>query len=73
MNKSSAIREYYRAKQGLRLVNDRYEEHFRRQEMLLNAIYHQSKPQFWRDVGANIVGSAIWDGILIIGRNILKR
>ena len=44
----------------------------RQNEYLLEIIRRQSKPQFFREVGANIVGSAVWDGLLYLGSKIFK-
>lgn len=40
-----------------------HEEHLREQDLLLDLIRRQSKPQFGREVLANIVGSASYDVI----------
>lgn len=44
----------------------------RQNEYLLEIIRRQSKPQFFREVGANIVGSAVWDGLLYLGSKLCK-
>lgn len=54
-------------------IRNEHRQHLREQDLLLNIIRNQSKPQFYREVGANIVGSAIWDGLLWIGTKLLKR
>ena len=51
--------------------NEQY-EHLREQDLLLNIIRNQSKPQFGREVLANVVGSAVWDGLLFVGSKIFK-
>lgn len=47
------------------LVNMREEQynHLLEQDELLTIIRNQSRPQFIREVGANVVGSFIYDGI----------
>lgn len=55
----------------MRMRNEQY-QHLREQDLLLNIIRNQSKPQFGREVLANIVGSAAWDGILYLGSKIFK-
>ena len=79
MPKCSAIQEYYLCRQGARLADgggtsnrNEHTEHLREQDLLLNIIRNQSKPQFFREVGANIVGSAIWDSILFLGSKLCK-
>lgn len=54
-----------------RMRNEQY-RHLREQDLLLNIIRNQSKPQFGREVLANIVGSAAWDGILYLGSKLFK-
>ena len=53
-------------------IRNEHTEHLREQDLLLNIIRNQSKPQFFREVGANIVGSAIWDSILFLGSKLCK-
>lgn len=53
-------------------IRDEHTEHLREQDLLFNIIRNQSKPQFLREVGANVVGSAIWDGLLYIGSKLCK-
>lgn len=55
----------------MRMRDEQY-QHLREQDLLLNIIRNQSKPQFGREVLANIVGSAAWDGILYLGSKIFK-
>ena len=53
-------------------IRNEHTEHLREQDLLLNIIRNQSKLQFFREVGANIVGSAIWDSILFLGSKLCK-
>lgn len=55
----------------VRMRNEQY-QHLREQDLLLDIIRNQSRPQFGREVLANIVGSAAWDGILYLGSKILR-
>lgn len=55
----------------MRMRNEQY-QHLREQDLLLNIIRNQSKPQFGREVLANIVGSAAWDAILYLGSKFFK-
>lgn len=54
----------------IRMRNEQF-HHLREQDLLLNIIRNQSRPQFWREVGANIVGGFITDGLIYIGKKIL--
>ena len=38
--------------------------HLRQQDLLLQIIRKQSKPNFWREVGANLTGDAIFEVLL---------
>lgn len=77
MDKKSAIQEYCEACRKQVGIPDnngktdyqRHEEHLRSQDMQLDIIRRQSKPNFGRDVLANIVGSASYDVLL----GVLKR
>ena len=40
------------------------EHHLRQQDLLLQIIRKQSKPNFWREVGANLTGDAIFEVLL---------
>lgn len=40
------------------------EDHLRQQDLLLQIIKKQSKPNFWREVGANLTGDAIFEVLL---------
>lgn len=70
-NKCSAIQEYCetcRRKVGVPEKNgisdyQLHEEHLKEQDLLLDVIRRQSKPQFGREVLANIVGSAAFETI----------
>lgn len=53
-------------------IRNEHTEHLREQDLLLNIIRNQSKPQFFREVSANIVGSAVWDGLLYLGSKLCK-
>ena len=53
-------------------IRKEHTEHLREQDLLLNIIRNQSKPHFFREVGANIVGSAIWDSILFLVSKLFK-
>lgn len=55
----------------VRLREEQY-AHLREQDLLLDIIRNQSKPQFWREVGANIVGDAFYDVFIHIGSKLLK-
>ena len=55
----------------VRMRNEQY-EHLREQDLLLDIIRNQSKPQFGRSVLANVVGSAVWDGLLLVGPKLFK-
>ena len=55
----------------VRMRNEQY-EHLREQDLLLDIIRNQSKPQFGRSVLANVVGSAVWDGLLLVGSKLFK-
>lgn len=56
----------------LTLVRNEQFYHLSEQDKLLSIIRNQSKPQFYREVGANLVGSAIWDGLLYLGSKFIK-
>lgn len=55
----------------VRMRNEQH-EHLREQGLLLDIIRNQSKPQFGRSVLANVVGSAVWDGLLLVGSKLFK-
>lgn len=55
----------------VRMRNEQY-QHLREQDLLLGIIRNQSRPQFGIEVLANLVGSALWDGILFVGGKLLK-
>ena len=44
----------------------------RQNEYLLEIIRRQSKPQFWREVGANLTADALFEIALRLGSKILK-
>ena len=66
--KCSAIQEYCESCRRIvgipenKAVTDYHlhEEHLKEQDALLKIIQNQSRPQFGREVGANLVGSAIF-------------
>ena len=72
--KCSAIQEYCAACRKQVGMTDKkvvcdyetHEQHLRQQDLLLQIIQEQSKPQFFREVGANIVGDFSYD-LLKIG------
>lgn len=78
MDKKSAIQEYCESCRGKVGVPDDktgyqlHEEHLREQDLLLDIIRQQSKPQFGREVLANIVGSASYDFILGVFRRLIR-
>lgn len=47
-------------------------EHLREQDLLLDVIRNQSKPQFWREVLSNTVGNFVYEG-LVWGFKCLKK
>lgn len=47
-------------------------EHLREQDLLLDIIRNQSKPQFWREVLSNTVGNFVYEG-LVWGFKCLKK
>lgn len=50
-------------------MRNEHNEHLREQDLLLDVIRNQSKPQFWREVGANVVGSVfVESGLYILGK-----
>ena len=55
----------------VRMRNEQY-QHLKEQDLLLGIIRNQSRPQFGIEVLANLVGSALWDGILFVGGKLLK-
>ena len=54
----------------IRMRNEQF-HHLMEQDLLLNIIRNQIRPQFWREVGANILGGFITDGLIYIGKKIL--
>ena len=44
----------------------------RQNEYLLEIIRRQSKPQFWREVGANLTADAIFEVAMRLGSKILR-
>ena len=56
------------------LVRMRSEQdfHLRQQDLLLEVIRNQSRPQFGREFLANLSANAVWDGFLFIGSKLLK-
>ena len=50
-------------------MKDEHTQHLREHDLLLDIIRNQSKPQFWREVGANVVGSIFFEsGLYILGK-----
>lgn len=49
-----------------------HEEHLLQQDSLLKIIQKQSKPQFWRETGANVLGNIITDGAALIFKKIIR-
>ena len=55
----------------MRMRNEQY-AHLREQDLLLEVIRNQSRPQFGREFLANLSANAVWDGFLFIGSKLLK-
>lgn len=55
----------------VRMRNEQY-AHLREQDLLLEVIRNQSRPQFGREFLANLSANAVWDGFLFIGSKLLK-
>lgn len=55
----------------VRMRNEQY-THLREQDLLLEVIRNQSRPQFGREFLANLSANAVWDGFLFIGSKLLK-
>lgn len=47
-----------------KVIEKNNEHHLRQQDLLLQIIRKQSKPNFWREVGANLTGDAIFEVLL---------
>ena len=85
---SEALREYYLYRNGykpksassssenieeiLTRMSREHTEHLREQDLLLEVIRQQSKPQFGREVLANVVGNAITDGAVFLIKSLCK-
>lgn len=85
---SEALREYYLYRNGykpktansdsedireiLTRMSREHTEHLREQDLLLEVIRHQSKPQFGREVLANVVGNVITDGAVFLIKSLCK-
>lgn len=85
---SEALREYYLYRNGykpksassssenieeiLTRMSREHTEHLREQDFLLEVIRQQSKPQFGREVLANVVGNAITDGAVFLIKSLCK-
>lgn len=85
---SEALREYYLYRNGykpksassssenieeiLTRMSREHAEHLREQDLLLEVIRQQSKPQFGREVLANVVGNAITDGAVFLIKSLCK-
>lgn len=83
----SAIEEYYKGASVVktqqdvsnkdlhellvRMRNEQY-AHLREQDLLLEVIRNQSRPQFGREFLANLSANAVWDGFLFIGSKLLR-
>ena len=72
MDKKSAIQEYCEICRRNKTGYQSHEEHLREQDLQLDIIRRQSKPNFGRDVLANVVGSASYDFILGVFRRLIK-
>lgn len=72
MDKKSAIQEYCEICRRNKTSYQSHEEHLREQDLQLDIIRRQSKPNFGRDVLANVVGSASYDFILGVFRRLIK-
>lgn len=58
-----------------KLLNEMRDERIRdaqQHRCLLEIIRRQSKPQFWREVGANLTADAFFEAFLRLGRRLLK-
>lgn len=55
----------------VRMRNEQY-AHLREQDLLLEVIRNQSRPQFGREFLANLSANAVWDGLLFIGSKLLR-
>lgn len=85
---SEALREYYFYRNGykpktasgsseaireiLTRMSREHAEYLREQDLLLEVIRQQSKPQFGREVLANVVGNAITDGAVFLIKSLCK-
>lgn len=85
---SEALREYYLYRNGykpkmvssdsddireiLTRIGQEHTEHLREQDFLLEIIRQQSKPQFGREVLANVVGNAITDGAVFLIKSLCR-
>lgn len=56
------------------LTELRYEQqqHLDEQDLLLQVIQNQSRPQFGREFLANLTANAVWDGLIFVGSKIFK-
>ena len=71
------IQEYYAYTQGTRNTpdvsnRDLYELMLALRNEQYRYYEHRDRYMFVKDVGANVVGSAIWSGLLYVGSKILK-
>lgn len=88
MTMSDALREYCLLRYGykpktansdsedireiLTRMSREHTEHLREQDLLLEVIRQQSKPQFGREVLANVVGNAITDGAVFLIKSLCR-
>lgn len=79
MDKKSAIQEYCEACRSNVGVSknettnyELHEQHLQQQDLLLRIIQEQSRPQFGREVLANIVGDASYDLLLGVLKRIIR-
>ena len=56
----------------LREMRDERIRDERQNRYLLEIIRRQSKPQFWREVGANLTAATIFEALLCVGKRIIK-
>lgn len=74
----SAISDYYNIKRGIvrnddtPITNADLRTLLNQNRYLLEIIRMQSKPQFWREVGANLTADAFFEVVLRLGSKLFK-
>ena len=53
-------------------MHQEHDRHLREQDLLLQIIQNQSKPNFPREFLANVSANAAWDGLLFVGSKLIK-